>query len=50
MLRAIELCEAEGLEVVQCLTIVDRAEGATQRIAAAGHTLETLVRREELEA
>ncbi|MCP4809906.1 MAG: orotate phosphoribosyltransferase [Proteobacteria bacterium] len=49
MLRAIELCQAEGLEVVQCLTIVDRNEGAVERLADAGYTLETLVTRAELE-
>lgn len=50
LLRAIELCEAEGLEVIQCLTIVDREEGAAERVAAAGHRLDVLVRRDELEA
>ena len=49
MLRAIELCQAEGLEVVQCLTIVDRAEGAVERLAQAGYTLDVLVQRSELE-
>lgn len=49
MLRAIELCQAEGLEVVQCLTIVDRDEGAVERLREAGFTLQTLVTRAELE-
>jgi len=50
MLRAIELCTAEGLEVVQCLTIVDRNEGARERLAEAGYRLDVLVEREDLEA
>ena len=49
MLRAIDIAEAEGLRVVQCITIVDREEGAAERLAEAGHTLEVLVRRAELE-
>ncbi|MED5370351.1 MAG: orotate phosphoribosyltransferase [Myxococcota bacterium] len=50
MLRAIDIAEAEGLRVVQCLTIVDRNEGAVERLAAAGHTLQVLVHRHELES
>ncbi|MFT5584661.1 MAG: orotate phosphoribosyltransferase [Cognaticolwellia sp.] len=50
MLRAIDIAEAEGLRVVQCITIVDREEGAAERLAEAGHTLEVLVRRAELES
>ncbi len=49
LLRAVERCEAEGLRVVQCLTLVDREEGAAEALAARGHTLEVLVRRSELE-
>ena len=45
----IDIAEAEGLRVVQCITIVDREEGAAERLAEAGHTLEVLVRRAELE-
>jgi len=34
---------------VQCLTIVDREEGAAEALAARGLTLDVLVRRAELE-
>lgn len=49
MLQAVDKAEAEGLRVVQCLTIVDREEGAAEAIAARGLTLTSLVRRRELE-
>ena len=45
LLEAIEKAEAEGLVVVQTLTVVDREEGATERLAEAGYHLEALVRR-----
>ncbi len=48
--RAVELCRAEGLEVVQELTVVDREEGAAEYLAERGIQLETLVTRAELEA
>ncbi len=50
LLRAAERCVAEGLEVVQTLTIVDREEGAAQALASAGYTLEALFTRTQLEA
>ncbi|MFN7145171.1 MAG: orotate phosphoribosyltransferase [Myxococcota bacterium] len=50
LLQAVDRAEAEGLRVVQCLTIVDREEGAEQALAARGFTLTRLVRRSELEA
>ena len=50
LLEAIEKAEAEGLVVVQTLTVVDREEGATERLAKAGYNLEALVRRSDLEA
>lgn len=50
LLRAIERAEAEGLRVVQCITVVDRNEGAVERVAAAGYELEILIHRHELEA
>lgn len=50
MLQAVDRVEAEGLRVVQCLTIVDREEGAVEALAARGLTLTRLVRRHELEA
>lgn len=49
LLLAVDRCEAEGLRVVQCLTLVDREEGAREAIAARGLKLDVLVRREELE-
>ena len=35
--------------VVQCLTLVDREEGAAEALAARGLTLQSLVKRSELE-
>ena len=49
LMRAVELAEAEGLRVVQTITVVDRQEGATQMMSEKGYTLEALVTREELE-
>jgi len=48
LLRAIERSTAEGLEVVQVLVIVDREEGAAERVAEAGYTMEALFTRTEL--
>lgn len=49
LLEAIEKAENEGLVVVQTLTVVDREEGATERLAEAGYSLEALVTRSDLE-
>lgn len=49
LLQAVDRAEVEGLRVVQCLTIVDREEGAAEALAARGFTLQSLVRRHELE-
>lgn len=49
LLRAIERVQESGLEVVQVIAVVDREEGGAQRLAAAGHRLEALVARAELE-
>jgi len=48
LLRAIERATAEGLEVIQVLVIVDRQEGAAERLAAEGFTMESLFTRAEL--
>lgn len=49
LLRAVDRAEADGLRVVQCLTVVDREEGAREALAARGFSLVTLVGRSELE-
>lgn len=41
-LKAIELCEAEGLKVERVLAIVDRLEGGKEAFAAKGYELTTL--------
>ena len=48
LLTAIERVEEEGLRVVQCFTVVDRQEGASERLAARGLRLVALVTRDEL--
>ena len=50
LLQAVDRATAEGLRVVQCLTIVDREEGAAAAIAARGLPFTSLIRRSELEA
>lgn len=41
-LRAIELCEAEGLKVNRVLAIIDRLEGGSNAFAERGYELTTL--------
>lgn len=48
LLRAVERIQETGLEVVQVIAVVDRQEGAAERVAAAGLTLEALVTRADL--
>lgn len=48
LLRAVEQAQAIDLDVVQCITVVDREEGAAEALAARGLTLERLVGRKEL--
>ena len=48
LLLAIQRAEAEGLRVVQCIAIVDREEGAVERLAKAGYVLQPLVTRADL--
>lgn len=42
LVKAIRFAEAAGLEVVQCIAIVDREEGAQETMTAAGFKLEAL--------
>ncbi len=48
LLKAIERTEAEGFQVVQVLSVVDREEGGAEALAAAGHRLESLFTRSDL--
>jgi len=48
LLTAVERVEEEGLRVVQCFTVVDRQEGAAERLEARGLRLIPLVTRDEL--
>lgn len=41
-LRAIELCEEQGLKVKRVLAIIDRMEGGREAFAEKGYELETL--------
>ena len=47
LIKAIERAQAAGLDVVQCITIVDK-EGAKAALTAAGFQLEALTNRTEL--
>jgi orotate phosphoribosyltransferase len=48
LIKAIRAVEDAGLEVVQVICIVDRCEGAAERFAEAGYTLEALVTRRDI--
>lgn len=48
LLRAVERARMAGLDVVQCITVVDREEGAAETVAAAGLELEALTTRSQL--
>ncbi|MEC7946283.1 MAG: orotate phosphoribosyltransferase [Myxococcota bacterium] len=48
LLRAIERVEANGLVVAQVIVVVDREEGARERLAEAGYELVALTGRREL--
>jgi len=45
LIKAVERAREAGLDVVQCLTVVDREEGAAEALAAAGLRLEALATR-----
>lgn len=48
LLQAIERAREAGLDVVQCLCVVDRQAGAVERFAEAGLELESLVTLSEI--
>jgi orotate phosphoribosyltransferase len=48
LLRAVDAAIEAGLNVVQCLTVVDRQEGAAAALAARGFTLEAITTRDDL--
>ena len=48
LLRAAEKLEDAGLKVAQCITVVDRQEGARKKIEESGYEYTALVTREEL--
>ncbi|MEQ1502104.1 MAG: orotate phosphoribosyltransferase [Myxococcota bacterium] len=48
LLAAVDAAREAGLDVVQCVTVVDRLEGAAEAVRAAGLTLEALTTRAEL--
>ncbi len=48
LLTAVERAKQVGLHVVQCITVVDREEGAAERIISAGYQLTALTTRSEL--
>ncbi|MBW1880458.1 MAG: orotate phosphoribosyltransferase [Deltaproteobacteria bacterium] len=50
LLRAVALAREAGLEVVQCITLVEREEGAVQTVRDAGLALEAITTRSDLEA
>lgn len=48
LLKAVVRVREAGLVVAQCLTVVDRQEGASEALAAEGLTLDALVTRADL--
>ncbi len=45
LLKAVDAAREAGLDVVQVITVVDRQEGASERVAAAGLVLEAIATR-----
>jgi orotate phosphoribosyltransferase len=45
LLKAVHAAQEAGLDVVQLITVVDRQEGAAERIAAEGWTLDAIATR-----
>ena len=48
ILKAIQKIEEAGLEVVQCIAVVDREDGAAEKIKAAGYPFDALISCNEL--
>jgi len=48
LVRAVERAREAGLDVVQCLTIVEREEGAVRRLHAEGLELDSIITWSEL--
>lgn len=48
LVKAIRFAEEAGLNVVQCIAIVDREEGAVETMNAAGYDLISLTKKSEL--
>jgi len=48
LLRAVDAATEAGLRVVQCITLVDREEGAAAALAARGYPLEAITTRGDL--
>ena len=49
LLKAIQKLEEAGYKVIQTISVVDRQEGARERIENAGFSFEAIVTREDLE-
>jgi orotate phosphoribosyltransferase len=48
ILRAIEIVEAQGLQVVQVLALVDREEGGRENLAMKGYILESIFSKSDI--
>jgi len=48
MLKAIEIAKAQGLEVVQVLTLVDREEGARENLAEEGYAMQSIFTKSDI--
>jgi orotate phosphoribosyltransferase len=48
MLKAIEIAKAQGLEVVQVLTLVDREEGARENLAKEGYAMQSIFTKSDI--
>ena len=48
LLRAIQRLEAEGCQIIQSIAVVDREEGAQERLSAAGYPFTALTSRTDL--